>query len=111
MEIDAIGTLITQLISQYGLTGLAFGAFLWLLWRSNQRAEAAKVEADARITELEKKQNDMYEEQAVQYKEMINEYVGLVQNKIEVLSKLTSCINVMNTTLTQLADRGKDKSQ
>lgn len=110
VEVNALGSFIQLLLEQYGLTGAAFAAVLWLLWRANKKAEAAKIDADARITELEKKQDELYEAQAKKqdevyqaqaenYKSMINQYVDLVKSKIEVLSKLTTVIDTMNATL------------
>lgn len=89
---------ITQLIQNYGITGLAFGGLLWLLWKNKQ-------DADARITELEHQADANQAQQIANYKEMIGEYVELVKNKTEVLAKLTTCLESMNNTLLRLEDK------
>lgn len=98
---DGIGDIVTVLIQQYGITGLAFGGLLWLLWKN-------KKDADVRITELEKRDDVNQAQQMANYKEMIAEYVDLVKSKTEVLAKLTNCLESMNETLLRLEDRKKD---
>jgi len=98
---EAISDLITVLIQNYGITGLAFGGLLWLLYKN-------KKDADARIGELEKQADDHQQQQIANYKEMIGEYVELVKNKTEVLAKLTNVLESMNSTLLRLENRNKD---
>ena len=102
--ITSFGDIVSMLIQQYGITGLAFGALLWLLWKN-------KKDADARITELEKAADAHQANQIANYKEMIGEYIDLVKSKTEVLAKLTTCLEVMNNTLLRLEDKKQDKSE
>lgn len=99
--ITSFGDIVTMLIQQYGITGLAFGGLLWLLWKN-------KKDADSRITELEKQADANQAQQIANYKEMIGEYVELVKNKTEVLSKLTSCLESMNNTLLRLEEKKRE---
>jgi uncharacterized coiled-coil protein SlyX len=98
LEITSFGDIVSMLIQQYGITGLAFGALLWLLWKN-------KKDADERITELEKAADAHQAQLVANYKEMISEYVGLVKSKTEVLAKLTNCLESMNDTLLRLEDK------
>lgn len=95
---EAITDLISELWKNYGITGLAFGAVLFLLWKQNKKA-------DARITELEKKDDENQAQQLANYKEMIDEYVELVKGQTEAFSKLTSCLESMNATLVRLESK------
>ena len=99
---EAITDLIGTLMQQYGITGAAFGGLLWLLWKN-------KKDADLRITELEKQADAHQAQQVANYKEMVSEYVELVRGKIEVLSKLTMCLDSMNETLRRLEDKQNSK--
>jgi uncharacterized coiled-coil protein SlyX len=103
-SITSFGDIVSMLIQQYGITGIAFGGLLWLLWKN-------KKDADTRITELEKQADANQAQQIANYKEMIGEYVELVKNKTEVLAKLTTCLESMNNTLLRLEDKKQqDKS-
>ena len=101
-DINNFGDIVTLLIQQYGITGLAFGGLLWLLWKN-------KKDADTRITELEKQADINQAQQIANYKEVIGEYVDLVKSKTEVLSKLTNCLESMNDTLLRLEGRSKSE--
>lgn len=100
-DITGFGDIITMLVTQYGITGLAFGGLLWLLWKN-------KKDADERITELEKQADAHQANQIANYKEMIGEYVDLVKSKTEVLAKLTTCLESMNNTLLRLENKKQD---
>lgn len=102
-SITSFGDIVSMLIQQYGVTGLAFGGLLWLLWKN-------KKDADERITELEKAADTHQASQVANYKEMIGEYVELVKGNTEVLAKLTNCLDSMNSTLLRLDNKKQDKS-
>ena len=98
---EPIADIVGQLLQNYGITGLAFGGLLWLLWKN-------KKDADERISQLEKQADENQAQQIGNYKEMIGEYVELVKNKTEVLAKLTACLESMNNTLVRLEDKKSD---
>jgi len=95
IQVEVLSEFIGRLFQQYGITGAAFGALLWLLWKN-------KKDADIRITELEKRDDNNSTQQIANYKEMISEYVELVKGKTEVLTKLTNCLESMNETLKRI---------
>jgi len=99
--ITSFGDIVSILVQQYGITGLAFGGLLWLLWKN-------KKDADVRITELEHAADSYQSGQVANYKEMIIEYVGLVKGNTDMLAKLTTCLESMNNTLLRLEDKKQD---
>lgn len=99
---DPILEVISGLFKDYGLPGLAFGGLLALLYRN-------KTSADARISQLEKRDDENQEKQLDEYKEVIGQYVALVKGNTEVLAKLTSCLESMNSTLLRLESRKRDE--
>jgi uncharacterized coiled-coil protein SlyX len=101
MEAEPLTDLIGHLFQNYGITGLAFGGLLWLLWKN-------KKDADVRISQLEEQADSHQAQQIANYKEMIGEYVEIVKNNNEVLAKLTACLDGMGNTLTQLKLRRED---
>ena len=96
MATDPVTTsLMSDLLEQYGLTGLAFGALLTVMLRQNKNAQT-------RITDLEKAQQEQYESSLEAHKQMITDYVDLVRNKIKVLADLTGCLNAIKETLDRM---------
>jgi len=93
---------VAELLEQYGLTGLAFGALLTIMLRQNKNAQT-------RINDLEKAQRGIYEKNIETHKEMIEAYVDLVKQKIKVLADLTGCLNAIKDTLSRM-ERNKDGS-
>jgi hypothetical protein len=99
---DVLLNLLGQLFKAYGIVGAAIGGLLIMLWRVNQKAEKALRKANAKVLELEQHKDEMYMQQIDMHKAMIQEYVELVQSKIQILSQLTNCINAMNDTLKRI---------
>lgn len=93
--VTGLGSLIEFLIQNYGLTGAAIAALLWLMYRNNKKS-------DKRITDLEKQVDEDKVQQIANYKEMISEYVDLVKTNTEVVSKLTPCINAFHEALNRV---------
>ena len=89
------GTVIGEMLNQYGITGLAFGVLLTIMLRQNKASQQ-------RIENLEKHQQKQHDAHLSDQKEMINDYVDLVKNKTNVLADLTSCLKAMKDTLERL---------
>jgi len=88
-------TLISQLIAEHGLTGLAFGSLLALLLQQNKKN-------NQRITELEKSLLKQQTENLEAHKEMIAQYVELVKSKTKVIMDLTGCLKAIKDAIDRL---------
>jgi len=91
----ASGSVIAELIQQYGITGAAFSALLMIMMRQNKAAQV-------RIENLEKQQQQQHLNHIKDQKNMIDEYVELVKNKTSVLADLTGCLKAMRDTLERI---------
>lgn len=88
-------TLISQLIAEHGLAGLAFGSLLALVLQQNKRY-------NQRITELEKNQERQQTEHLDAHKEMIAQYVELVKSKTKVIMDLTGCLRAIKEAIDRM---------
>jgi hypothetical protein len=88
-------TLISQLIAEYGLTGLAFGSLLALLLQQNKKS-------NQRITDLENSLLTQQSEHLEAHKEMIAQYVELVKSKTKVIMDLTGCLRAIKDAIDRL---------
>ncbi len=92
---EGAGTIIGELLQQYGITGAGLGLLLMLMMRQNKSAQL-------RIENLEKQQVKQHQAHLESQKDMIDEYVDLVKNKTRVLADLTGCLRAMKDTLDRL---------
>jgi hypothetical protein len=99
-EMTTIGALIGELLAQYGITGLAFGALLTIMLRQNKASQQ-------RIENLELQQQKEHKDRLSDQREMIQEYVELVKNKTRVLADLTGCLNAIKSTLERIEHNKK----
>ena len=87
--------MLIELLQEYGLTGVAFGALLTLMMSQNKAAAV-------RISKLEKEQHETHVTHLADQKAMIQEYVELVRSKTQVLASLTGCLEAIKDTLSRM---------
>jgi hypothetical protein len=94
--VDPVTTsLMGDLLEQYGLTGVAFGALLTIMLRQNKNAQK-------RITDLEGASQEQHEKELDARKSMLDEYVELVKNNLKVVADLTGVLDRIKDTLERI---------
>ena len=93
MVIEYLTTVVEFLIQEYGVVGALFVIIISVLARQNKKCGEALGKATDRIGTLEERADKSDEGRIEDHKKMLEDYIILVREKNDVISKLTSCLD------------------
>jgi hypothetical protein len=94
--------IVSYLLQEYGLIGAVAGIFITLYLKQGKRLAQLEKKNIEDADKHSNKYAKVVEQNTLQHKEMISEYVELVQSNIQVINKLSNCIDSLKGAIERI---------